>query len=397
MAELYDHQVSAVKKLQELKVGALFMEPGTGKTRSAYTLVKSVENVNCVLWLTPFRTKENLLQEINECGGIENLRIEGIESISMSDRIFLELEEYVKSRRVFLVCDESLKIKNIDAKRTQRIIKLGQGCEYKLILNGTPLTRNILDIWAQMEFLSPKILGMNYLKYKNTFCEWVIVKKTDGMYPYKREYITGHHNVNYLYSLISPYVYECDLSLDVDRYSYRCDYVLGYELRERYAEIKEKYLRYEEMDRLSNNLFMQMTQELQHSYCCAADKFSETDMILAKHGRENCIIFCKYIVSRKECEQRYPGAMVLSYGMHSFGLNLQARNVIIFFDKSFDYSQRAQAEYRVFRLGQHRDVFYYDLTGDCKLEHLIDRNIKNKISLLQYFKSVAVSEIVKVL
>jgi hypothetical protein len=32
---LFDNQIAAIEKLSRLKVGALFMEPGTGKTRTA--------------------------------------------------------------------------------------------------------------------------------------------------------------------------------------------------------------------------------------------------------------------------------------------------------------------------------------------------------------------------
>ena len=51
---LLPHQEEAVKKLSKLKVGALFMEQGTGKTRTALELIqKRMEKgkVNVVLWL----------------------------------------------------------------------------------------------------------------------------------------------------------------------------------------------------------------------------------------------------------------------------------------------------------------------------------------------------------
>lgn len=54
---LYDNQIKGIEKLKEYKVGALFMEPGTGKTLTAYELVKSVTDCDYILWLTPFQTK----------------------------------------------------------------------------------------------------------------------------------------------------------------------------------------------------------------------------------------------------------------------------------------------------------------------------------------------------
>jgi SNF2 family DNA or RNA helicase len=56
--------------------------------------------------------------------------------------------------RCFLIVDESIKMKNFEAK-TQRMLTLGAMVEYKLILNGTPITKNVMDIWSQIHFLSP--------------------------------------------------------------------------------------------------------------------------------------------------------------------------------------------------------------------------------------------------
>ena len=79
--------------------------------------------------------------------------------------------------------------------------------------------------------------------------------------------------------------------------------------------------------------------------------------------------------------------------MHSFGLNLQEYSVIVYFDKTFDYSQRVQSEHRIFRTGQKQDCIYIDLTGNVGLEKLIDKNIIKKISLLEYFKEAGIKKI----
>lgn len=70
-----------------------------------------------------------------------------------------------------------------------------------------------------------------------------------------------------------------------------------------------------------------------------------------------------------------------------FALSLK-QSKIIFFDKTFDYAQRDQAEHRIYRMGQKEDVTYYDLTGDVNLEHTIDQNIEYKQNLLDEFKKL---------
>lgn len=95
----------------------------------------------------------------------------------MSDRVYLELNDILEKNNCFLLIDESIKIKNFDAKRTKRLLELSKKAEYKLILNGTPITRNLLDLWSQFEFLSPKILNLSYTQFRDTFCEWEKITK----------------------------------------------------------------------------------------------------------------------------------------------------------------------------------------------------------------------------
>lgn len=394
-ATLSANQLSAIEKLRTYKVGALFMEPGTGKTRAAYELVKSVSGIDYILWLTPFQTKSNLLTEINKCGGLNNLEIVGIETISSSDRTYLDLINKVQSRNTFIVCDESLKIKNWGAKRTKRIIELSKHCEYKLILNGTPATKNLLDLWAQLQFLSPLILKMELAEFENTFCEWTKITKSFGNQSIQKKFITAYHNIDHLYSLINHYVYNCDLDLQVKQDYSNASYDIEEDLLKDYYRLKEKYLDKETLQFMNNNIFLEMTQKMQHSYCCTDNKFVILENILKQYNPDNIIMFTKYIASREELQKRYPKLTVLSYGMHSFGLNLQDKFITIYFDKTFDYAQRTQSGYRTYRMGQIKDCKYYDFTGNVGLEKIIDDNIKKKISMSEYFKSKSIQEIKK--
>jgi SNF2 family DNA or RNA helicase len=393
--ELLNQQTQAIEKLHRLKVGALFMEPGTGKTRTAYELVKSVKSDH-IIWLTPFQTKQNLQDEINKCGGLDNIQIVGIETLSSSDRTYLQVFNKVKSGHTFLVVDESLKIKNWEAIRTKRILELSKFCQYKLVLNGTPITRNLLDVWAQIEFLSPKILNMSIAEFKSTFCETVkITKRINGKRKETREFIAKYHNVDYLYSLIKHYVYECDLELTIEQEYKDIEYSLGEEEMEVYNELKTKYLDSETLKFMNNNIFIEMTQKMQHGYCCTESKFKELEKLLKTVDASKVIVYTKYIVSKLELQKRYPTLQVLSYGKHSLGLNLQQYNVTVYFDKTFDYSQMTQSKFRTYRTGQKDNCTYYSMTGNVGLEKMINDNIHKKQSLLEYFKKVGIEQIKK--
>ena len=397
MMDLLKQQEAAIEKLLRFKVGALFMRPGTGKTRAAIELAEAA-NLREYYWLTPYQNKSNLQAEIDKwalCPWLHH--VDGIESIGASDRLFLELRQRLEKygKRSMLIVDESLKIKNWQAKRTKRILELGKLTTYKLILNGTPLSKNLLDLWAQLEFLAPEILKMSLAEYKKTFCEYTRIVKRSGSNSYVREFITAHHNIDYLYSLIGHYVYEADLELNIHKQYIEVPYKVDEETRHKYNQVKELFLNNEILQFKNNNIFLEMTQKMQHSYSCVEDKFSVVDAILNANDIGKCVIFTKYVDSLEACQKRWPNVRVLSLQKHSFGLNLQQYNRSIIWDKTWDFALIDQMEHRTYRTGQNEDCIYYNLTGDVKLEQLISSCIDKKADMLQYFKSKTINEIKK--
>lgn len=394
--KLLDSQVYAKKHLESWKVGALFMDAGTGKTRVACELINGVPDIDLVIWLCPLRMikpNENVPSISDEVQKWKlftaDVLFVGIESIQNSDRIYFNIiDRIVSSQKTFVVVDESLKIKNAEAKRTKRILEIGKLVNYKLVLNGTPLSKNILDIWPQMEFLSPLILNMSLAQFKNTFCRYTTVdKRFGGRLCYKKEYVTGMENIDYLYSLIRSYIYRCDLKLNISQNYRNINFRLSDKNQKEYTRLKNLYLDIDYLEFKNNNIFLEMTQKMQHVYSCEEDKFNKLDNLFKDIPEEKTIIFCKFINSREACEKRYPKAKVLSYQSQSFGLNLQNYNYTVYFDKFWDYAVRMQSSRRTYRIGQEYDCYYYDMTGNVGLENIIDRNIRKKISMTEYFKS----------
>lgn len=392
---LTENQASAQDHLDNWRVGALFMDAGTGKTRVAVDLVNRIKDIDYILYVAPYRTIHtpddipSVVDEVNKWGGFNaNVRYMGIESLQASDRLYLDVRaEIQQAIAPFIVVDESLKIKNADAKRTKRLLELGSIVQYKLILNGTPITRNVLDLWPQMEFLSPKILNMSLAEFKNTFCKYTTITKSfGGKRSYTKEFITGYENIDYLYSLIRHYIFECDLQLSVSQLYNNIAYVIDGEEKREYYELKEKYLNDEMLQWKNNNIFLEMTQKMQHTYCCAADKFLKLDELFKSIDESRTIIFCKYIRSQDSCRKKYPKATVLSYQKESLGLNLQHLCHTVYFDKNWDYGPRIHSTRRTWRTGQEYDCYYWDMTGDVGLEHMIDKNIDSKTRMVEYFK-----------
>lgn len=395
------NQIKAKKHLSDWRVGALFMEAGTGKTRVAVDIANE-SNCDLIVWLGPLQTLRlthqmtSVVDEINRWGGFRAPVVyTGVESLQNSDRIYMNLYNQIQqAKNPMIIVDESLKIKNIAAKRTKRIMELSKLSTYKLILNGTPITRNLLDLKPQMDFLSPQILNMSFTEFKNTFCRYTTITKSfGGLKKYKKEFITGYENIDYLYSLIRHYVFECDLTLSVKQMYETINYKLSEEHESEYKRLKEKFLDDEMLQWKNNNIFLEMTQKMQHTYCCTEDKFQKLDLLFKDIDQECTIIYCKYIDSIEACEKRYPKATVLSYQKESLGLNLQHLCNTIYFDKNWDYALRVQSGRRTFRTGQEYNCRYWDLTGNVGLEHMIDTNINKKTSMAEYFKGKTKEEI----
>lgn len=387
MTVLLSSQSTAIEKMRRLRAGALFMEAGTGKTLTTIELIRHEKPDYC-LWLTPFQTKENLSAEINKWGGLP-CEIQGIESLSNSDRLYMRLRADVEAaKNPFVVVDESLKIKNKDAKRTKRIIDIGSLAKCKLILNGTPISRNLLDLHTQMEFLSQKILKMELPKFRDNFVEYVSVTyhSKGRTRNYTKEFIKRYHNLDYLYSIIEPYVFESSLSISVGKQHIDLPFTLTDEELAEHNRLKEKYLDDKMLMARNNNIFLELTQKMQHNYSLSPEKFTIIDNLLKDSDHSKVLIYAKYINTQEELKKYYKDVRIMSIGKHSYGLNLQDYNRIIFWDKTWDYAQREQIEHRVYRTGQKHECIYYDLTSNAGLDYLIDRNIAKKEDLLNSFK-----------
>ncbi len=77
-----------------------------------------------------------------------------------------ELLSLLKERKVMLICDESSFIKSRTAVQSKAVYKVRQHCTRCVLLNGTPVTDNPLDLWSQFRVMDERIL---FSKYKNFY------------------------------------------------------------------------------------------------------------------------------------------------------------------------------------------------------------------------------------
>jgi len=68
-----------------------------------------------------------------------------------------------------VIADESQRIKTHDAQQSKAMHRLGDIAKYKLILSGTPVQNNAIDIFSQYRFLDPTVFGSNFYAFRGRY------------------------------------------------------------------------------------------------------------------------------------------------------------------------------------------------------------------------------------
>lgn len=433
--KLYDHQKKAVEKLLKIKVGALYMEMGTGKTRTALELIAARYNagkVNHILWLCPCSVKKTIERELIKHIGndLSMFTICGIETLSSSVKTNAKLLRLVKEKNVYLIVDESNLVKNHRAKRTQSITRLAEDCKYKLILNGTPISRNETDLFAQWFILDYRILGYkSFWSFAANHIEWDEnvrgkVKKT--------------LNVDYLVKKIAPYSYQVkkEECLDLPEKTYKAYYYnLTYQQRELYSYVASKLLF--EVDELKPYTIYRLFTGLQNvisGFLVGVETHKLESKPFFKNPLDNpriqmlldivskiddkIIIFCKYtqevndiikvlndeygegsaLPFNGEINQKKRQAnidkfrdnarfLVANKMTAGYGLNLQFCHYVIYYSNDWNYATRSQSEDRVHRIGQENNVHIIDICASETLDERIMSCLNRKERLVDAFKA----------
>lgn len=209
--KFFNFQKEVYDKVRNLDKFALFMEQGTGKSKigvqKAYDLFTQ-GHIDCVVVICPESMKYEWISEhfnghfpLEEFNSIiwDNDKSKRFNSSFASkvkedfskllvfsvnveafqyDAITLYIKTLLMYRKVFVIVDESVKIKNgrrrkrgprKGAKRTNAVLDLFEAVPYKAILTGTPLTKSPIDLWSQFEFLQKDFFKLDYYPFKNTY------------------------------------------------------------------------------------------------------------------------------------------------------------------------------------------------------------------------------------
>lgn len=439
--ELYAYQQQAADKLSHLKVGALFMEMGTGKTRTALELIDrrlSAGKINHVLWLCPCSCKKNLLEDLSKHADIEPGLIDicGIETLSSSYKANATLLNLVKQTNCFLIVDESLLCKSPHALRSEAVKRLAECCRYKLILNGTPISRNYADLFEQFYILDWRILGYrSYWSFAANHLEM------DDKYKHKIRRVL---NTDFLTDKIAPFTVEIKkedvLKLPPKDYEY-FDFELTPEQQDHYEAVKSDFLSeallcgnnefddsviiYRTFNALqqvtSGNQILTPARQAMRN-CPFFESILDnpriqclSDILESISNGEKAVIWCKFkheiddiqalLQSRGKsvaiCDgnlthkkrqaeiDRFQGSaqfLLANKSCAGIGLNLQFCHNAIFYNNDWDWATRQQAEDRMHRIGQTNPVRIIDIAAFSKIDSRILSCISRKESMSTQFK-----------
>jgi SNF2 family DNA or RNA helicase len=445
--DLMPHQRTAVEKIEGIRVGALFMEMGTGKTRTAIELIhRRGGKIGNVVWFCPVSLKETVRQEIikhtdtahddiHVFGAKTNPRkipavfwhVVGIESMSSSKRIIFSANRIITQNSLVIV-DESSYIKGHRSARTHWITYISQKARYRMILTGTPISQGVVDLYAQMRFLSPKILGYNsFYSFAANHLEY------SEKYP---DLIVRSLNTDYIAAKIKPYVYQVtkEECLDLPEKLYDCRYFeMSLDQKDYYEWAKEEILLDLDPDKFDSVTIFRLFSALQQITCGFWNRISERNPGMIEINRkrlnvlldvideipesEKVIIWAKYNYDIEHIgdalEARFGDRSVAyfygklkekdrqdqvehfrkkarfflatpSCGGH--GLTLNEASYVIFYNNSFKYSERLQAEDRCHRIGQTRPVTYIDIICSGSIDERIDAALASKGNAVEAFK-----------
>jgi len=457
--EPYDHQREAFAVSAERANFALLMDMGTGKTKVDidsmglcfekgiidFAIIVAPKGVirnwvpeieahlperierEIVLWrpsLSKAHRKE--LMDLYENTGKMKFLLMNIEAFSTKKGVDVA-EFFVKKFKVFMTVDESTTIKNRQAKRTKAVCSVGRGATMRRILTGSPVTKSPMDLYSQMEFLSPDILGFkSYYAFQGRYA--VVQRRSMGSHSFNQ--ILGFQRLEELTETLDEHSFRVrkEDCLDLPEKVYmRREVELTAEQSEAYVQMKNLALARLDSGDLATtqNVLTQImrlqqiclgsltdddgtvhplksnrqdalldicdeiqgkaivwatwTQDIRSIAEALRDRFG-VEAVATLHG-ETPDSDRQQIVETFQDRQSELRFIVGHPKTGGYGLTLTAANTVVYYSNSYDLELRLQSEDRAHRIGQENKVTYIDLISPKTIDEKIVDALRNKIKI----------------
>lgn len=199
---LWDHQKKAIQMADYLPSLALFMDMGTGKTRTAVEIVRRRYAQNSrlmrTLILAPKVALKNWKNEwamyskvspmdivvLNQAG--RQRKDAFLKAVQLPDmtikrgKIIITNYEAMQMEELYelfqhwkpevMICDESHRCKDHQGKRARRVVALASHAIHRYILTGTPILNSSMDIFNQYMILdNGSTFGQNFYAFRGMY------------------------------------------------------------------------------------------------------------------------------------------------------------------------------------------------------------------------------------
>lgn len=347
--------------------------------------------------------------------------------------------EFMKKKKLMHVLDESTRIKNPKADRTKVVMKSGPYSDYRRILSGTPVANGPFDIWAPINFLDPqfwiKHRLSNFFVFRHYFGN--IVKRRANL-GHEFEFVSGYRNLHELHDLLKPLstrVTKAEVLKDLPPKVYSTRYFeMSPEQEKIYRQVEQECEVMLEGHVLTMELALTRLLRLQQVTCGylprpmddlngsgteepyitlpgkparlnalsdATEDISTQGIIWARFTRDIDLICDMLNQKGRGGAVRYDGTQnedqranaltrfrnqeaqwfVGNAAVGGEGLTLTEAKIVIYYNNSFKFTERAQSEDRPHRIGQDSSVSYIDLAAIGTVDEDIVRALLKKLEI----------------
>lgn len=315
-----------------------------------------------------------------------------------------------------IICDESSKIKNPQAKQSKALHRLGKISKHNMILTGTPVTNNPLDFFSQYKFLDESIFGGSYYSFRARYAI---------MGGYGNYQVVGYKNLPELtekahsiaFRITKKEALDLPEQVDVTRYvelEPMARAIYNQVERDSYAELTQgevvvrnvltKLLRlsqitggyikdeFSEIEEQVSSAKLNALEEIIEE-CLDADKkvvvfarfISEIDAIikmLKRYGIKYSLIRgdVKDRASEVEKFQNDKDVKVFVGQLQTtgMGLTLTASDTAVFYSLSYNFADYEQAKARIHRIGQKNNCTYIHLIAKKTIDEKVMEALSKK-------------------
>ena len=457
----FPDQFNAIHKAYRSNKFALYMRMGSGKSKSAVDIATAhffERRIDAVVIVCPNAVKPVWLAsdgQISLHSPCPFLKVDvdssfdaalvpvsqqrltwlvvGVESFSQG-RTHERLLPFLQNHRCAVIVDESSTIKNHKAIRTQKVFKLGREAVIRGVMTGTPITKLLVDLYAQFEFLDPDIIGAgDYYAFRNRYAI---------MGGFKNKKVVGYDHVEELMQLIEPYVYICDKPKGLPQKLFTARYVdLHPEQKDMYRKLRRAEIPEVSVANVLNR--MGKLQEITSGYLRADPtrvinpltgrerlkqgpiiwqlepeknpKIQEIHNLIDEAGDEPMIVWCKGRVElewvaralashgptgqmhgdvpmeeRTELVQRFQGGdtryIAGTQTVGGIGHTMTAAHLMTYYSNTHSLIDRLQSEDRIHRIGQDDNCLYTDIVANRTVDEPLQDSIRAKKDLDVYVR-----------